>query len=317
MKRDAYDVLDLKALRCFYMMAKHGSITQAGIDLDISDAAVSQRLKALERYLGVKLYESRGGRVRLTAAGERAFSLAASVFDEIDEFENAIGQGVQTGEVSMAANDAIFRYLLPGKLEKFYRTHPLASIRLVTRPVEETIQLIRANECDLGVIAKRKLPNELMFQAIGKFSSCLITPKGHPLAKRARNDFNSVLERQSFMGCPLIVLDKKQEGRRLDEKLMQLGMTLKPSLEVGSVDTLKYFVARGFGIAVISALSITPEDKDRFEAVQLPDELNSEVTYGVITRHDKYKGVLLSSCLDILINETVSPSVIMPGRTAK
>ena len=69
--KDPYDVLDLKQLRCFYAVAKHTSFTRAGVELGISESAVSQRVKALEAFLNVKLYEARGGSVRLTPAGER------------------------------------------------------------------------------------------------------------------------------------------------------------------------------------------------------------------------------------------------------
>ncbi len=60
MPKELYDPMDMKALLCFETMAKHGSLTQASIELGISDAAVSQRIKSLERYLGTKLYEARG-----------------------------------------------------------------------------------------------------------------------------------------------------------------------------------------------------------------------------------------------------------------
>jgi DNA-binding transcriptional LysR family regulator len=56
MDRSAYDVMDLKALRCFLSVARHGSLTKAGIELGISEAAISQRVKALEGDLGIKLY---------------------------------------------------------------------------------------------------------------------------------------------------------------------------------------------------------------------------------------------------------------------
>ena len=49
--------MDLKALLCFEAMARHGSLTEASIDLDISDAAEPQRIKSLEKHLGAKLYE--------------------------------------------------------------------------------------------------------------------------------------------------------------------------------------------------------------------------------------------------------------------
>src|SRR5688572_233452 len=70
-REDLYRVMDLKALRCFWALGRRESVTQAGIDLGISEPAVSQRVKALQLYLSVKLYEVRGGRVALTAAGQR------------------------------------------------------------------------------------------------------------------------------------------------------------------------------------------------------------------------------------------------------
>ena len=84
MPREPLDVMDLKSLRCFATMAKHMSLTQASIELGIADAAVSQRIKKLERYLGVKLYEARGGRVRLTEAGHRTNDHAMRLFDELE-----------------------------------------------------------------------------------------------------------------------------------------------------------------------------------------------------------------------------------------
>jgi LysR family glycine cleavage system transcriptional activator len=76
---DPYDVMDLKALKCFWAMAKNLSLTKAGIELGISEAAVSQRVKSLEQRLDAKLYEARGGRVKLTPAGERTMEMAVEL----------------------------------------------------------------------------------------------------------------------------------------------------------------------------------------------------------------------------------------------
>ncbi len=78
MSKGPYDPMDMKALLCFETMAKHGSLTRASIELGIADAAVSQRIKSLEKYLGTKLYEARGGKVRLTEAGHRTTALPSS-----------------------------------------------------------------------------------------------------------------------------------------------------------------------------------------------------------------------------------------------
>ncbi len=113
MSKEPYDPMDLKSLRCFEAMAKHGSLTRASIELGISDAAVSQRIKSLERRLGAKLYESRGGRVRLTEAGQRTKDLATRLFDELAEFEEAIGDEESRGTVALSAEAPLLRYHLP------------------------------------------------------------------------------------------------------------------------------------------------------------------------------------------------------------
>jgi molybdenum-dependent DNA-binding transcriptional regulator ModE len=74
---DAYDVMDLKALRCLWAVARLGSLTKAGIELGVSESAISQRLKALESHVGSKLYETPGGRCGFAAPLVRWASLAS------------------------------------------------------------------------------------------------------------------------------------------------------------------------------------------------------------------------------------------------
>lgn len=300
MAREPYEVMDLKALRCFFAMARQGSLTKAGIELGISEAAVSQRVKSLETYLRVKLYEARGGRVRLTPAGERTMDLAVSVFDEMQQFEHALTSGAETAQITLAAPDSVLRYFLPDRVEAFYRAHPLAQVRLLARSVEETLRLVRTNECELGVIPEWTLPKELVFQPIATYPGCVLLPKGHPLARRGRADFSSLLDKETVSRYPLIVLEVQSEGCLLRETLERFNLPFNVRLEVGSIDTLKHYVARGLGVAAISAVGITDEDRARLEIVPVPAELNTETTYGVVMRRDKHRSSLLDSMLQVV-----------------
>lgn len=304
MKREIYDVMDLKALRCFYIMAQVGSITQASIILDISESAVSQRIKSLERYLEAKLYESRGGHIHLTPAGDDTFSLAISIFDKINEFKNTLKQGAEAGEISLSASDSVLRYLLSNKVIEFRQKHPLAKLRLLSRSVEETVRKVHSNEFDLGIIAKRSLPKELCFQEILNCPATLILSKKHPLTKLARDDIISILNDKVMSNYQLIIPDSRQEGHRLYKALANLGITSQVKMEVSSIDTLKHYVSHGLGISIISSLSITPEDQTKLEIIPLPSEFDGNTTYGIITRSDKARSTLLTSFIDLLISNT-------------
>ena len=301
MERDAYDLLDLKSLCCFYAMAKHGSLTRAGIELGISEAAVSQRVRSLEQYLRLKLYEARGGRVRLTPAGERTLALAVSLFDEIRQFQRTLESGgADASELTLCAHDSILRFFLPDKVEAFCRAHPLARLRLLARPVEDTLRMVRSNDCDVAIMPERKLPKELAFQVVARYPACLVLPKGHALTRRARMDFRSVLTAETARSYPLVVLEVQREAGLLESVLQRLDLPLNVVLEVGTIDTLKHYVARGLGIAVISGLCVADEDHARLDVVPVPPDLGAETVYGIVMRRDKRRTPVLKHLISLI-----------------
>lgn len=300
MEKSPYEVMDLKALRCFHAVARNLSFTKAGLELGISEAAVSQRVKALEGALGVKLYETHGGRVRLTAAGERTLVFSASVFDEIAAFEREVVGAEQTAELVLAAHDAILGYLLPDAIEAFRRAHPLSKLRLLARPVEETLRLLKSNDIDVGVIPERELSKEFRNDPIATFGACLLTAKGHPLARRAQSDFRGLMNEETLRRYPLIVAEVQLEGYLLKETFAGLRLPLNLGMEVGTFDTLKRYVARGLGIAVVSGMCVTMEDRQRLEIVAVPSELDVDARYDVVIRSDKHQSPLLKDLLRLI-----------------
>jgi DNA-binding transcriptional LysR family regulator len=300
MPRGTYKVMDHWALKCFLEVARRGNLTKAGIELDITEAAVSQRVKSLEKYLGAKLYTAPGGKLKLTAAGERAAQLAVSLFSEIEALEQAVGGAQETDEIVLASHDSVLRHLLPEKVEAFHRAHPLARLRLIARPIAETLRLVRFNECDLGVIAEAQIPAELGFHAIASYSAYLLLPKGHALARRAREGFQAMLSDAMTGRYPLIILEVQREDPRLREAFERHNVPFTVAFEVSTVDTLKHYVGRGMGIAVVSGFSVTQEDRSRLEVIAIPEEMGGATTYGVVVRRDKHRTTLLKSLMAIL-----------------
>ena len=189
MAKEPYDPMDLKALRCFEAMARQGSLTRASIELGISDAAVSQRIKSLEKYLGAKLYESRGGKVRLTEPGQRTKDLADRLFDELEEFEETISDEKFGATVILSTESPLLRYHLPEIVDSYSRAHRLARLRLLSRRSADTIELVRRNEADLGIIPRRPLPPELKFHSWRVFKAYILMP---PRARRGEGGRGAV-----------------------------------------------------------------------------------------------------------------------------
>ena len=205
MAKDPYDVMDLKALRCFWAMAKHASLTQAGIELGISEAAVSQRVKSLEKYLGVKLYEARGGKVRITPAGQHTMETATGLFEQLEDFESAVATEDVVGTITLCAHDGVLRYLLPHVVKQFSREFPLTHLRLITRTFDETIKLLRVNEVDLGIIAQHRAPDDVIFVPLATYKVYVLIPRSHPLARRGEPAIEDLLVEDVLKRYPLVM----------------------------------------------------------------------------------------------------------------
>ena len=98
---------NLEYFKVFYHTAKCGSVTGAAALLSISQPAVSQSLKQLEKYLGVPLF-ARGSRgVKLTAEGELLYSYVAKGYEQIELGVEKVRQmrNLELGEVHIGASD--------------------------------------------------------------------------------------------------------------------------------------------------------------------------------------------------------------------
>src|SRR5579871_3841520 len=96
----------LPHLETFLKAAELGSFTGAAKVLGLTQAAVSQRIHALEQALGVALFRRRGGRVLLTEAGQKLYDYAQRILDldrearrEVSGHEAPVG-----GELLLAAS---------------------------------------------------------------------------------------------------------------------------------------------------------------------------------------------------------------------
>ena len=301
MAKSPYEVMDLKALRCFWATAKHANMTQGGIELGISEAAVSQRIKALERYLGAKLYESRGGRIRLTLAGEQTMEMAFRLFDELEDFEGTVGAEAAAVTITLAAGDAVLRYLLPDVIQQFSQDHRFSHLRLISRTTSQIIKLVRANDADLGIIPKRRSPKELQFHPTRTYKAYVLLPRGHSLSRRGKPNVVDLLNEEILKRYPLVVPEVDDpEHQPIAKALEQRGLPYNVGLEVGSIETVKHYVHRGLGIAVVSGLCLTEQDHDALDTIEVPGDVYAGTTYGVIHRHDKYLTAPLEGLMALL-----------------
>ena len=295
------EVWDLRALRCFLSVARHNSLTRASVELGVSESAVSQRLKNLERAMGLKLYESPGGRFRITPTGSRLIEMAVDVFNRIDGFRAELGAGQPAGSLAVATQDAVVRYVLPEVARSFASQNPTIRLELMTRNVDETLRAVRLGEADLGIVSETPLPNSLTFVPLRSYQAQFVAPKGHPLFAAGPPAIEDLLTPATIERFPLIAPEHGDATHaHIHAALARLNLPYNIAFEVGTTETVKHYVRLGLGVAVISGVCVTQADAETLDMVKVPGHLGGTSTYGYVLRREKHLSQPVQAFLSIL-----------------
>ena len=123
----------LKQLRAFCHVVKFGTLARAGEALFLSQASISLQLSALEKELGVNLLERARPRFVLTREGQMLYELARPLVEGLEGLDQQFRrqlQGLDAGEVTIAAGSSTIQYLLPPLVRAFRDEHPGVRLQL-------------------------------------------------------------------------------------------------------------------------------------------------------------------------------------------
>ncbi|MBW8850373.1 MAG: LysR family transcriptional regulator [Xanthomonadales bacterium] len=283
--RFAYKADRLKPLRAFCQVARLGSVSRAAEALYLSQPAITLQLQALERELGVKLFERVGRRLALTREGDALYGLARPLVEGIDRLPDAFREqikGLDGGELHVAAGSSTILYLLPKIVEAYRRAHP--DVRLILHNVTGAggLDLLRSDGVDLAVGSMLDVPADLDYAPVYRFEPMLIAPRGHPLATQPD------LKLEDLSPYGLILPPQRLTTYRLVDLVFQQNrVPYTVALEVGGWEVIKQYVAMGLGISIVTAICLTDADRDRLAIRSLAKYFPSR-SYGVVVRKGKY-----------------------------
>ncbi|MFP6744301.1 MAG: transcriptional regulator GcvA [Alphaproteobacteria bacterium] len=137
------------ALRAFEAAARHLSFTRAAAELNVTQAAVSHQIKALESHLGVRLFHRLTRRLTLTDEGDTLYSVVGDAYQRIAGAIDRLRVADSGGTLSVSLEPFIAAAWLSPRIGRFWQRHPNIELHLhhTAEPVD-----FRQSGIDLAVV---------------------------------------------------------------------------------------------------------------------------------------------------------------------
>lgn len=241
--------INYELYKVFFHVASTLSFSEASKLLFISQSAVSQSIKTLERKLDQTLFIRSTKRVQLTPEGEILLRHIEPAMNLIQRGEAQLLDAASTGgQIRIGASDTICRYFLVPYLERFHKSFPNAHIKVINQTSVKCVELLENGQVDLIVVnyPNTYLSNVSSIQKIKTFHDVFIAGDAFKSLKNER------LTLRELSHYPILMLDKNSTTNEFLHRLFQQHqLDLVPEIELTSNDLLIDLARIGLGIAFL------------------------------------------------------------------
>lgn len=267
-------------LRLYCDVARLRSFSLAAVEHQMTQSAVSQRIGALEKRLGVQLIDRSVRPLGLTPAGELYLEGARDLLERHERLESQVTKyrPTITGEVRVDAIYSAGIDLLNHMKEQFETAHPQVRVVLEYKRPEEVHEAVRQQRCDLGLVSYPEAWRDVNCVPLRDERMVVVCAPGHALSGRKR------VHASDLGGHRMIAFDHElPAARSVRRYLKDHGVTPEISSVFDNIDTIKSAVAVTGDIAILPRRTVAREVlAGTLVAVELVPELARPV--GIIFR---------------------------------
>ncbi|TLS49080.1 LysR family transcriptional regulator [Paenibacillus antri] len=242
--------------KVFYWAAKTGSLSQAAKALFLTQPSVSHAIKQLEQSFGVALFTRTSQGVELTQEGSVLYSYIeqSHILIALAEEKMAALKNLESGDLRIGGSDSLFKHYLLPHLEQFHEQHPGVKLHLNHGTTPEVITFLKEGRIDLGVVRMPIVEPQLEVKESFQLQDCFVAGARYAELK------DRTLSLPELLQHSIILFSRNSRARMaITELFHHYGYTIKPEIEVGSVDLLIEFARRGLGISYVTREFVSKE----------------------------------------------------------
>ena len=249
-------VPDLAALDAMVSVARLGSMSAAGRELGLSQQAVSARVRAAERDVGLRVFERTSSGVALTPEGVAVLEWAQNVLVAAEKFATGVRSLLreERANLTVAASMTVAEHLVPGWIVRMRTSHPDVHILMRLMNSAEVAQQVLDGRADIGFIEGPDIPSGLGVRVVATDELVVVTGPEHEWARRASVQVDELAR------TALVQREPGSGTRTTYESAVR--PSEPPLLELNSVTAIKSAVVTANAPTVLSSLAVEADVRD-------------------------------------------------------
>lgn len=276
--------MHLENLKTFSDLVESQSFSHAARLNDVTQSAVSQQLRALEKHFDIFIVDRSSKQFRLTPEGERMHDSVKKMLRTYEELRSELGEmrEMLIGTVRVSSVCSIGLHELPLYIKKYLKQYPRVDLRIEYRRADSVYEDVLSNGVDIGLVAFPEESKQLVTVPFLKDNMVLVTHPEHKLAQYDNVTVSDIRDEK------FIAFTNKMPTRNaIDAILNKAGVNVDIAKECDNVETLKRAVEIHAGITIIPESAVRNEVRQGLLVCKTIEGIDFSRTLAMIYRRDR------------------------------
>ncbi len=300
----------IESLKVFCDLVETQSFSKTAVLNSVTQSAVSQQLKSIEKRHARQLLEREKRKLTLSAEGEIFYRYARDIvrrFEEMQHRIQALG-GVVSGTVRLSAIYSVGMHELAPYVQKYIKSYPRVNLRLEYAQALKIYDDVSNGEIDLGIVPYPKAQRNVEVVDFAEDRMVLICHRSNPLAALES------IEPSKLTGQPLILFAPETPTRTaLDRFFRKHSVRPTVVMELDHIATLLHAVEVDIGISIVPECTVAHhQSRDILKVISFEGEGLSR-PLGILHRKGRSFSIATQKLLEVLTNDVAEPGDLSLG----
>ncbi len=250
--------MHIENFKIFSDLVESQSFSRAAKLNGVTQSAVSQQLRAMEKHFAVLIVDRSQKQFRLTREGQKLYDSAKEILHRYDKLISELQEmkKVVSGTIHISTIYSIGLHELPPYITRFLKEYPSVNVRVEYRRSNFVYEDILHNSVDLGLIAYPTKMRQVEVIPFLEDQLVLICNPNHALAKKKSVKITE-LKGQKFIGFDQDIPTRKAT----DSMFRDCKVDMEPIMEFDNIETVKRAVEINAGLSIVPQATVNQEIK--------------------------------------------------------